>query len=263
MLGRISLIVLFFAMALPVIASPRNLIKDLYHADPEKGQNQELGSSLDGELGVLLNSGNTEATSIKAGINASHITERWSNHYTAVMLYKQSVRNNGNRETSAQRFFGTAQLDYKLGHSDRRLFTYGDYEKDRFNGYKHRASLAVGWSHRVWRSDDSEFRYSVGPGYSFVSPEEPSETQIEDSFIMRASAHYEYQWGSGARLRQFLSTEAGEFNTRSRSETSLSANVFGDLAMKFSVILNHDSDTTEDVESLNTETSLALVYQFF
>ena len=80
---------------------------------------------------------------------------------------------------------------------------------------------------------------------------------------MRASAEYKYRWSSGAKLRQFVSTEAGEENTKSRSETSLSANVFGSLAMKLSFILNHETDTAEDAEALSTETSVALVYQFF
>ncbi|GEA10652.1 DUF481 domain-containing protein [Alteromonas sp. KUL49] len=245
-----------------VYATPRDLIDDLYHADISS-PNEELSSSLDGELGILLSSGNTSANSIKAGINAHHDTENWSNRYTAELLYKQSVVSEGNKQTTAHRFFGTGQFDYKLGRKDRRLFVYGDYENDRFNGYDHRASLAVGWSQRLWRDNMSAFRYSVGPGYSFVKPLESNNVNIGDSVIVRASAEYEYKWESGARLRQFLSTEAGEFNTKSRSETSVSANVFGEMAMKFSVVLNHDSDTPEDVASLNTETSVALVYQFF
>ncbi len=243
-------------------ATPRDLINDVYHADITS-QSDELSSSLDGELGILLSSGNTSANSIKAGLIAQHDTDNWSNSYTVEMLYKQSVLSEGNKETTAHRFYGTAQFDYKLGRTDRRLFVYGDYENDRFNGYDHRASLAVGWSHRLWRDNMSAFRYSVGPGYSFVKPLESNTANIGDSVIVRASAEYEYKWESGARLRQFLSTEAGEFNTKSRSETSVSANVFGEMAMKLSVVLNHDSDTPEDVASLNTETSVALVYQFF
>jgi putative salt-induced outer membrane protein YdiY len=86
---------------------------------------------------------------------------------------------------------------------------------------------------------------------------------VNAGVIVRASAEYRYKWTSGARLRQFISTEAGEDNTKSRSETSLSANVFGSLAMKLSFILNHETDTADDVEPLSTETSVALVYQFF
>ena len=247
-----------------VFATERDLIQTLYHADFTPDTDDEVPRfSLDGELGLLANSGNTSAASVKAGINADHETEKWSSLYFAEMLYKESTVDDASREVSAKRFYGSAQFDYKLHQPGRRLFMYGDYEDDAFSGYEHRASLAAGWSQRVWRDEVSEFRYSIGPGYTFVELEEPLEEDINNGIIVRASAEYKYHWTSGANLRQFVSTEAGDENTKSRSETSLSANVFGSLAMKLSFILNHETDTTDDVDGLSTETSVALVYQFF
>ena len=105
--------------------------------------------------------------------------------------------------------------------------------------------------------------YCIEPGFEFVEPEVETTDSVNEGGIVRASAEYKYQWNSGAKVRQFLSTEAGAENTKSRSETSLSANVFGSLAMKLSFILSHESDTAEDIDPLSTETSVALVYQFF
>lgn len=242
----------------------RDLIQTLYHADYTPDADDEIPRfTLDGELGVLLNTGNTSASTIKAAVNADHETENWSSLYFAELLYKESGTPTTERDVSAQRFFASAQFDYKLLSPGRRLFMYSDIEDDRFTGYDHRASLAAGYSQRVWRNEDSEFRYSIGPGYTFVEAEEENDLLINDGIIVRASAEYKYFWRSGARLRQFLSTEAGDENTRSRSETSLSANVFGSLAMKLSFILNHETATAEDVDALSTETSVALVYQFF
>ncbi|MHC6646158.1 DUF481 domain-containing protein [Alteromonas sp. HB246098] len=245
-------------------AHARDLIETLYHADFTPDADDEIPRfTLDGELGVLLNTGNTSAASVKAAVNADHETENWSSVYFAELLYKESGTPTTERDVSAQRFFSSAQFDYKLLTPGRRLFMYGDYEDDKFTGYEHRASLAAGWSQRVWRNEDSEFRYSVGPGYTFIEAEEDSDTIVNDGVIVRASAEYKYHWSSGAKLRQFVSAEAGEENTKSRSETSLSANVFGSLAMKLSFILSHETDTPEDVAALSTETSVALVYQFF
>ncbi|MEC8231411.1 MAG: DUF481 domain-containing protein [Pseudomonadota bacterium] len=242
----------------------KDLIQTRYHADFTPDTDDEIPRfSLDGELGILLNSGNTSAASIKAAVNADHETQQWSSLYFAELLYKESGTATTDREVSAQRFYTSAQFDYKLVANGRRLFMYGDYEDDKFTGYDHRASLAAGWSQRLWRNEDSEFRYSIGPGYTFIQAEEDNDNLVNDGIIVRASAEYRYRWSSGAKLRQFVSTEAGEENTKSRSETSLSANVFGSLAMKLSFILNHETDTAEDVEPLSTETSVALVYQFF
>lgn len=251
-------------MSTGVFATDRDLIRTLYHADFSPSTDDKIPHfSLDGELGALVNTGNTSAASIKAGLNADHETENWSSVYFTEMLYKESAVYGEEREISAQRFYTSAQIDYKLHQPGRRLFMYGDYEDDSFSGYDHRASLAAGWSQRVWRDEDSEFRYSIGPGYAFVDVENEIDDSINDGVIVRASAEYKYHWTSGAKLRQFLSTEAGADNTKSRSETSLSANVFGSLAMKLSFILNHETDTAEDVAQLSTETSVALVYQFF
>ena len=244
------------------------LLDALYKLDfdvqdaPEK---EKKPLSLDGEFGVLLSTGNTEATSLKAGITSEQELTSWSNSYFAEVLYKTSEVDSDDtpeRQTTAQRFFGSAQFDYKLNANDRRLFFYGDYENDRFNGYDYRASLASGWSQKFELEGDSDFRYSIGPGYSLVEAEEDNNAATS-GFIVRASAEYRYHWDSGAKIRQFLSTEAGNQNTKSRSETALSAKIMGKLAMKLSFILNHESSPTEDAETLSTETSLALVYQFF
>jgi len=256
------------ALAVPqAFAADRNLIQTLYHIDYVPDTDETIPRfNLDGELGVLAATGNTTATSLKAGLTAEHETYNWSNNYSAQLLYKESeVTRNGEdvREVTAERFFGYAQADYKLNAPGQRLFMYGDYENDEFNGYNYRASLAGGWSQQLWQNEESDFRYSVGPGYAFVSAEEDTSTPVNNGVIVRASAEYHYNWTSGAKLRQFVSTEAGGDNIKSRSETSLSANIFGSLAMKVSVILNHETETAENVKSLNTETSIALVYRFF
>lgn len=249
------------------VASDRNLIQTLYHADFVADADDDVpGFSLDGELGVLAATGNTHATSLKAGITSEQETYNWSNSYFAELLYKESEVSQDDkvsREKTAQRFFGYAQFDYKLNYPGRRLFMYADYENDSFNGYDYRASLAAGYSQRLWRNEESEFRYSIGPGYSFIAPEADTVTSANDGMMLRASAEYRYRWPSGARFRQFVSTETGANNTRSRSETSVAANLFGSFALKVSVILNHETDPADEVASLNTETSIALVYQFF
>ena len=162
-----------FSISTAVFAADRDLIQTLYHADFTPDTDDEVPRfSLNGELGILSNTGNTSAASIKAGINADHETENWSSLYFAEMLYQESNTDGTGREVSAKRFYGSAQFDYKLNQPGRRLFMYGDYEDDSFSGYDHRASLAAGWSQRVWRDEVSEFRYSVGPGYSFVELED-------------------------------------------------------------------------------------------
>ncbi|AXR07462.1 DUF481 domain-containing protein [Salinimonas sediminis] len=253
--------------SVPSYAADKNLIQTLYHTDFTYNQNeQEDLFSLDGELGVLNATGNTDAFSLKAAITSEQETSHWNNNYSAVLLYKQiEVENDGVTEdqVSAQRFYGAAQFDYKLQTPGRRFFMYGDYENDQFNGYDYRATLASGWSQRVWNTDESMFRYSVGPGYGFVSAEDGTQTNVNNGFILRASSEYQYQWYTGSRFRQFLSAEVGADNIKTRSETALSANLFDSLAMKLSFVAAFETQPLQGVPNLNTETSLTVVYRFF
>ncbi|QJR79995.1 DUF481 domain-containing protein [Alteromonas pelagimontana] len=248
-------------------ADDRNLIQTLYHSEFQAyADDGEPSFSLDGELGILAATGNTNASSVKAGVTSEHETRYWNNYYFAQLLYKQSeVERDGKdvREVTAQRFFGYAQFDYKLATPGSRLFMYGDYENDQFNGYNYRASLATGWSQRVWNDDESLFKYSIGPGYTFVSAEDGTVSNVNNGIVLRASAEYQYQWYTGAKFRQFISTEAGADNMKSRSETTMSANIFDSLAMKLSFVLSHETAPLQDVEGLNTETSVSIVYRFF
>ncbi|WP_232362649.1 DUF481 domain-containing protein [Salinimonas chungwhensis] len=249
------------------MAADKNLIQTLYHTEFQYNQdNREEIFTLDGEIGVLNASGNTDATSLRAGIISEQETLNWNNNYSADFLYKQTeVTSDGSSQdrVSAQRFYGTAQFDYKLQTPGRRFFMYADYENDRFNGYEYRATLASGWSHRMWNTDESMFRYSVGPGYGFVKAEDNVQSNANNGLILRASTEYQYQWYTGSKLRQFLSAEIGANNIKTRSETALSANLFDSLAMKLSFVVAYETQPVGDISGLNTETSLSVVYRFF
>lgn len=265
---RLLVFICLLSNALPVVAADRNLIKTLYHSDFDmNGEEGKPRFTLDGEVGIINASGNTNTTTFKGALRSEHETRNWANSYSTEIFYKESRRDDadGNEVSTvtAQRFFSYAQLDYKLMTPGQRTFMYGDYENDRFNGYDYRASLAAGWSQRLWNEEDSSFRYSVGPGYAFVAPEEGTESNINSGFIVRASGEYHYEWHTGARLRQFMSAEVGADNVKTRSETALSASLFDSLAMKLAFNLAYETDPLKNAKGLNTETSVSIVYRFF
>ena len=55
----------------------------------------------------------------------------------------------------------------------------------------------------------------------------------------------------------------GDENTKSRAESALTATISGNLSMKLSVKLDHNSRVNEGVEKLDTATAVTLVYSFF
>ena len=226
-------------------------------------QDEPKPFTMDGEFGLIVTTGNTETTSATAGITAQQELENWSNDYQIKGLYKEETVIQDGEEverTSAQKFFASAQGNYKLENPDHRLFVFSSYEDDRFSNFAYQATLAGGWSQKMWETEKTAFEYSVGPGYSWA------ETQAgvdNDSFIVRGSAAFKWFISDTAKFTQTASTEVGSENTKSRAESALTATISGSLSMKVSVRLDHNSNVAEGVEKLDTKTAVTLVYNFF
>ncbi len=220
--------------------------------------------TMDGEFGFIYTSGNTETTSASAGLKASQELEQWSNDFLVTGLYKQDTIENAFGEeveqTSAQKFFASAQANYKLENPDHRLFGFASYEDDRFSNFKYQSTLAVGWNQKMWDNETSSFDYSIGPGYSFAKDQNDVS---QNGAIVRGALNYKWNISDTSRFTQTFSTEVGSDNTKSRSETALSAQIAGSLSMKLSLRFDHNSDVTEGVEKLDSETAVTLVYSFF
>ena len=220
--------------------------------------------TMEGELGFISTTGNTETTSITAGINAHQELEEWSNDYAIEGLYKQETVEGPDGEdvefTSAQKFFASAQGNYKLENPDYRLFGFASYEDDRFSNFNYQATIAAGWNQKVLKSKKHTLEYSIGPGYSFI---ETQDGESFDSVILRASSAYSWKISDTAKFTQTVSTEVGSDNTKSRAESALTATISGNLSMRLSFKLDHNSNVANNVEKLDTETAVSLVYNFF
>lgn len=243
-----------------------DLLKKLYLKERQAKQKPE-GINLSGEFGVLSASGNTNTTTFKAALTSEHEMRRWSNRYHSELVYKQN-KLDGDTIVTAQRLLANAQLDYKLPSKNNRLFIYAEYDNNRFNGFRYQSAIATGWSTHAWKTKESQFRYSVGPGYSYaeresIDDEDANSYDIFKEMIVRASLDYRLSLSDTANFRQFVSTEAGQETNRSRSETTLTASIIESLAMKLSFVMIYNDSTLQQNEDLSTETSISLVYQFF
>ena len=112
----------------------------------------------------------------------------------------------------------------------------------------------------MWEDDISMLSYSIGPGYSFA---ETSEGVEQNGLIVRGALDYQWKISDTANFKQLLSTEVGTDNTKSKSETSVSANISESLSLKVSLILDHNSVVANDRDNLDTQTAVTLVYSFF
>lgn len=220
--------------------------------------------TMDGEFGFILTSGNTETTSIAAGINATQELERWSNVYLIEGLYKSDTVENEVGEdvdrTTEQKFFASAQGNYKLDNPDHRLFGFASYEDNRFSNFNYQGTVAAGWNQLLWKDESSSFDYSIGPGYSVA---EDQDGESVNGVIVRGAFNYNWNISDTARFTQTFSTEYGADNMKSRVESALTAQIAGGLSLKVSIKFDHNTDVNPGREKLDTETAATLVYSFF
>jgi putative salt-induced outer membrane protein YdiY len=228
-------------------------------------QDDEVESfTLDGEFGFIVTTGNTETTSMSAGLNATQEFESWSNVYLIESLYKSdTIENDAGDEldrTTAQKFFASAQGNYKLDNPSHRLFGFASYEDDRFSSFNYQGTVAAGWNQLLWETDTSSFDYSIGPGYTFA---EAQDGESRNGAIVRGALSYKWIISDTARFTQNLSVQYGTDNVKSRSETALTAQIAGDLSIKLSLKFDHNSDVNDGIDNLDSETAATLVYSFF
>ncbi|WP_158971060.1 YdiY family protein [Paraglaciecola sp. L3A3] len=220
---------------------------------------EEKPFSMDGEFGFIATSGNTETTSMKGKLSAHQELEMWSNDYKFESLYKKDEVNDVS-QTTAQKYFLSAQGNYKLTNPDHRVFGFASYEDDRFSSFDYQSTIAGGWSQKLWQDDSSKFDYSIGPGYSFAKRQDGTS---ENGVIVRGVVNYELKLSKTANFKQLISTEVGSDNTKSKSESSISAKISDGFSLKVSLVLDHNSDVADTKKNLDTQTAVTLVYTFF
>lgn len=215
------------------------------------------------ELGVIAITGNTESTAVKAKATVKQDFTAWKAKYQLDTLYKRG-KNEGetDTQTTAQKLFFSAQGDYKLSKDNTSVFIYGSYTDDRFSGYEYQNTVSVGYSARLFASDNAFLDYSAGPGFSFSRTDKGEE---DETSIVHVELQYEYKMSSNATFQQSLSTEVAlqsDKNTRSKSETSVSVKLRDDLSMKAAYSLTHNSQVLDNKKRTDGTTSIIFAYTF-
>lgn len=245
-------------------SAKRNLIKLLNTpASFEEDEQNDIPSfELEGELGVLLTTGNTNTSMLKLALDAAQEFENWSNHYSMQVLQRRTKLDDENfDDINNGRLQASAQFDYKLLNPRYRLFTYTEFDDNQFLQLRNQITSVVGWSHLAWKKERTQFRYSIGPGWTRFKVENTG--LVTQEMIVRATVNYAYQFKNDARFKQSVSAEMGEVNTRARAQTSVSAKIIDRLAMKFSFEVNLDENVSQNIDNFTTQTSVTIVYQFF
>ena len=213
----------------------------------------------DAELGATLTTGNTETTSIKGRLDMKHEFGNWENQYLLEALYKEDTG-----EVTGKRYYGLIQGDYQLTDTSY-IFINANHEIDPFTGFDSTSTVSSGYGHKFIDDGKTLFNVEVGPGYKYKLLDTESAALVgydtEDSWVAHGVMNFETEITESSKFKQMFVADFGE-TFEGRSETSVTANIIGALAMKFAVIVRYNDSPLDDKESTDTETNMTLLYAF-
>jgi putative salt-induced outer membrane protein YdiY len=220
----------------------------------------------EGELGFALTEGNTETKNINVGIKLDQVLTDWENAYVI-----EALNESQNDVTSAEKYAVKLQTNRKLS-AENFLFGALTYDDDRFSGFDYEVAISTGYGRRLIGTDDMQLDAEIGPGYRFtkvrdvasiLTPTLATRQADEEEAILRTAFRFRYDFTKHSRFTQSLTSTAGDSRVITELESSVTAQVVGNLAMKLSLKVKHNSEPADVTrEKTDTETAFTLVYGF-
>lgn len=236
--------------------------------------------SVDAEVGALLTHGNTQSASFKGKVDINHELEQWRNNFVAEGLYKRDevtntvdgVETKEDKKT-AEKYFFSAQADYKLNEEYRGIFGYISYEEDKFSGYQYQGTVAFGYSDRLFGTEKQNLDFSIGPGMAYSRTEAGyddddvwQEADNDEAFILRCSGKYVFRFNKSTKFTQLLASDIAlnsDKNTKTRAETAITTALNSSFALKAAFTYQNNSVVaSESIEKTDTQTTVTLVYTY-
>ncbi len=229
----------------------------------EKSEEKEL--KISAELGILITTGNTESSSYLGKLNVGHELENWRNEYKFDFLRKDTEVENADGSTASEETDDrwTASIEAKYKFTDTRsAFVFGSYTDDEYGAYSSYATVSGGYSFRALEREDMHLDLNAGVG--LVDAEAQGTGLSDDSELYRGSAAFEWKINDMTKFVQNVSVEyaPGLDNTRTVTETGVSASFNSSMQMKFSYNTITNSEVEPGFDKTDSETSVTLVVNF-
>jgi putative salt-induced outer membrane protein len=218
------------------------------------------------ELGLLVNTGNTEAHSVRIASQLVHEMEYFRNRYELYgRVQRSKVANPDTQQndsvTTAKRYGITGQSNYKFLVGRQSLFGRGAYQYDMFGAFRVQSSLAVGYANRVYEMQTNYIDLETGPGFAHQRSNSGS---TNTGLIWFLAFNMEQKIYKGSNFRQTFegSVSLDGANSTFVSRSSITSQLFDKLSMRFSFIARHNSRPEGNLKTMDTETAASVVYTF-
>jgi len=207
-----------------------------------------------GELGLLVSSGNSETETFNTALNLTYEERKWLNEFTATFVYG---RDDG--ETNSNRFVAGNRTNYAFSE---RSYAFGAlrYDRDRFSAFEYQASVALGLGRQLLDNERHRLSVEAGPGFRISERRDTGES--ENEAIVRGFADYSWTISESTELTNRLLVEAGSDNTFAENTLGLTVAINTNMALKAGVAVRHNTDVDPGRDKTDTLTTVNLVYNF-
>jgi len=217
------------------------------------------------ELGVMVSSGNSEATSANTKVDLAHESDKWKHTIYAGALYGANAS-----FTTAERYEARYQADYKIND---RLSWFGAIrgEEDRFSGFVYQATLSTGAAYKFIDTPTTKLSASLGAGYRTLKEEvliktdageviDRIEGESQSDPVITLGSAYEHNFNESTKITNKLLAESGSDNTAVQDDISLQVSMTDTLALAVGFGVRYNTDPPPLSETTDFLTTINLVY---
>jgi putative salt-induced outer membrane protein len=206
-----------------------------------------------GELGAFRSTGNASNTGITAGLSLVREGINWRHKLSGRADYQETEG-----VVTREQFLAAYEPNWKITE---RLYAYGlgQYERDRFQGFSARYSVSGGLGYDLLVDEPMTLSVKAGPAWrrtEFVDGGSRSD------LAALAALDFDWQVLETITFTQDASAFVQSGSSTFISDTGLVAQVAGDLSLRLSYTVEHDTDPPAGAVKTDTLSRVTIIYDF-
>ena len=209
------------------------------------------------QFGYNGTGGNSRDNNLTGKLNTLYNKNKWHNTYKLEALFS-----NSHSKTTAERYAGTFEFNYNFKQHRFTFYRNNDIY-DKFNTYDLTIVNAIGYGQRIYDGNKLTIDAQGGPGYRYARIAGAHKT--DNGVILYLGSTINWQISKTANFQENVNMEAGLNNIMTKSESSLSTDIIGNLGLQISFTITHNSKIppySTKTKKTDYRTDLTLLFSF-
>jgi putative salt-induced outer membrane protein len=218
------------------------------------GEKFRKGWKGEANLGGFMSSGNTDEWGVSASVSLTRKGPKWTHQIEVNGEIKEE-----DKERTTER--GYARYTARRSLALPRLFAYGrvSFERDRFQGISTRFFESVGLGYQLIDTRSTRWDFMLGPGLRQTDFSDGTSTNEPALFVR---TRLEWEITDTLMFSQEADVGWAEGNSTVTSTTALTSNLYGNLYLRVSFVVDLETDPPAGREDLDTYIRVNVGYAF-